>query len=187
MSCLYLFSITMSLQFTQLLNVVSFVTLYMYSLQALSNSGYHWNTQSTRNAWQVWSCNDGILYNIVYYALYLSSCSPIDTFGRHQLQEWYCQLISIQMIKKEGPGLCFNIKTIFPGMGVPIIKVRQSWWDCLIFLMGILILVRAHPYIKMTPSFVRNFDTFTENYTKSDHTYNRSECVHFKLDKKNHV
>ena len=40
-----------------------------------------------------------------------------------------------------GPELCLNIKTIFVGMGIPMLKVRCSW-ECLIFDMGIFILVR---------------------------------------------
>ena len=43
-------------------------------------------------------------------------------------------------------GHCFNIKTGFPGMGMSCIKIRW-WWDCLIFIMGILTLARWHFYI----------------------------------------
>ena len=45
---------------------------------------------------------------------------------------------------------CLNIKTIFPDMGISIIKIRQSW-DCLIFIMGAPILVRRHLYIETGP------------------------------------
>ena len=44
---------------------------------------------------------------------------------------------------------CLIIKMIFPGMGIPIIKIRQSW-DCLIFIIGIPMLARWHLYIGMT-------------------------------------
>ena len=37
----------------------------------------------------------------------------------------------------------FNIKTVFPGIGIPIIKIRRSW-DRLIFIMRIPILVTWH-------------------------------------------
>ena len=37
-----------------------------------------------------------------------------------------------------------NIKTIFPGRRIAIVKIRWSW-DCLIFIMGILIFVIWHP------------------------------------------
>ena len=48
------------------------------------------------------------------------------------------------------PGPCFNIKLIFPCMGIPMLKIR--WLrDCLIFNMGIPILVRQHFYIEMAP------------------------------------
>ena len=42
--------------------------------------------------------------------------------------------IEIQWGSSPGPNL--NIKMVFPGMGIPIIKIRQSL-DCLIFVMGI--------------------------------------------------
>ena len=44
--------------------------------------------------------------------------------------------------------LCFDIKTIFPGMRLSILKIRLSW-DRLIFTMGIPILVRQHDYFEM--------------------------------------
>ena len=50
------------------------------------------------------------------------------------------------------PGAYFNIKTILPGIGISIIKIRQPW-DCLIFIMGIHILVRRHLYIETSPCF----------------------------------
>ena len=33
-----------------------------------------------------------------------------------------------------GFGTCFNIETILPGIGIPLIKIRWSW-DCLIFIL----------------------------------------------------
>ena len=42
-----------------------------------------------------------------------------------------------------------NIKTVFPGMDIVIIKIRQPW-DCCIFITGILELVqRCHVDIEM--------------------------------------
>ena len=41
-----------------------------------------------------------------------------------------------------------SIKTVFPALGIPIIKMR--WFsDCLIFIMGISIPARLHLYIEM--------------------------------------
>ena len=56
------------------------------------------------------------------------------------------------------PGPCLNIKTIFPDIRVPIIKMR---WPshCLTFLMGIFILVRWHIYIEMTPDLPSDMQT----------------------------
>ena len=44
----------------------------------------------------------------------------------------------------------FDIMTTFPGMGIPMFKIRQSW-NCLIFNMGIPILVRQHLYTETAP------------------------------------
>ena len=44
--------------------------------------------------------------------------------------------------------LYFNIKTVFPSIGIPIIKVRWLW-DSLVSVVGIPILVRRHVYIEM--------------------------------------
>ena len=44
----------------------------------------------------------------------------------------------------------FNIKTVFLGMGIPMLKIRRSQ-DHLIFNMGMPILVRQHLYIEMAP------------------------------------
>ena len=41
------------------------------------------------------------------------------------------------------PGPCLNIKIVFPGMVISIIKVRWSWDSC-IFKMGVPIPVRKH-------------------------------------------
>ena len=43
-----------------------------------------------------------------------------------------------------------NIKMVFSGMDISIIKTRQSW-DCLIFIMEIPIPLRQHVYIETAP------------------------------------
>ena len=48
------------------------------------------------------------------------------------------------------PGNRLNTKTVFPGMVIPIIKIRRSS-DRLIFILGINILVRRRPYIETAP------------------------------------
>ena len=45
---------------------------------------------------------------------------------------------------------CLNICTVFPAMGISIIKIRRSW-DRLIFIMGIPILVRQQFYTEAAP------------------------------------
>ena len=48
------------------------------------------------------------------------------------------------------PGSRLNIKTVFPGYGIPKFKIRRSQ-DRLIFKMGINILVSRHLYIETAP------------------------------------
>ena len=48
------------------------------------------------------------------------------------------------------PGPRLNIKTVFPSMGIPTLKIRWSR-DRLIFNIGIPILVRRHLYIETAP------------------------------------
>ena len=52
--------------------------------------------------------------------------------------------------KQPGPRL--NIKTIFPVMGTPMLKIRRSR-DCLNFNMGIPKLVRRRLYIETAPRY----------------------------------
>ena len=47
-------------------------------------------------------------------------------------------------------GPCLNIKTVFPGMGISMLKIRQSW-DCLIFNMIIPILGWTVFILRQTP------------------------------------
>ena len=45
------------------------------------------------------------------------------------------------------PWAPFKIKTIFPGIGIHIISLRW-FWDLLIFIMGLMMLVKEHLYIE---------------------------------------
>ena len=48
------------------------------------------------------------------------------------------------------PGLWLNIKTVFPSMGIAMLKIRQLQ-DHLIFNLGIPILLRQHLYFELAP------------------------------------
>ena len=48
------------------------------------------------------------------------------------------------------PWAPFNIKTIFPGVGISNINISWSW-DCLIFMMEITMLERWHLYTETQP------------------------------------
>ena len=49
-----------------------------------------------------------------------------------------------------GTGSCLNIKIAFLGIGILIIKIRESW-DHFIFIMEIYMLIRQHLYIETGP------------------------------------
>ena len=52
-------------------------------------------------------------------------------------------------------GPCFNIKIIWAGIGIHIIKIKWSW-DCLIFIMEIPTLTKWHLYIAMAARSLAN-------------------------------
>ena len=60
-----------------------------------------------------------------------------------------CLLQKMQKIGTGAIGVC-QYKDSFPGMGIPMLKIRWSW-DHLIFNMGIPIPVRRHLYIETAP------------------------------------
>ena len=51
-------------------------------------------------------------------------------------------------------------------MGIPVLKIRQSW-DCLMFNMGIPILVGQHLYIDTAPSFLNGQPDLVESLDTS--------------------
>ena len=57
---------------------------------------------------------------------------------------WCCQMLA---------GSCLDIKTAFSGIGISTLQIRWSR-DCLIFITGILILIRRHVCIEMAPRFL---------------------------------
>ena len=73
----------------------------------------------------------------------------ITVYGPSQ-QLWTC-------VSKAG--LCFNIKTVFPVKGIPVIKMTLSW-DRLVFIIGISMLVRWHLDIETAPGI----KTWLSNY-----------------------
>ena len=77
------------------------------------------------------NCHHRWTVKILLYSLHCKS-----------LTSWAARIVFMET------GPCFNIKMIFPDIGIPIIKIQLSW-DCLILIMRIL--VRLHFYIKMVP------------------------------------
>ena len=73
-----------------------------------------------------------------------------------------CQLsYGAEILSYLGP--CFSIQTMFPGMGISIIKMRWSH-DHLIFIMGIPILVRWHHYTDPAPWWARDKKVLRPSY-----------------------
>ena len=95
--------------------------------------------------------NDGSLHKgpIVYkrhFRVITSSEIAPCQFIRQTFSSTYCNLCSTI-------GPCLKIKTVFPDMGVSIVKIKQSK-DRLIFIMGIPILVRY--LIETAPQWFSN-------------------------------
>ena len=61
-------------------------------------------------------------------------------------------MVLVFCMKDKDSGARFNIKTVFPRYGIPILKIRRSW-DRLIFNIGIPILVRWHLNNEMAPRY----------------------------------
>ena len=74
--------------------------------------------------------------------------------------KWPCLILEISapgktcIILKRRPGPSPNITAVFPGMGIPMLKIRRSP-DRFIFNMGIPILVRWHLYSE-TASWIQS-------------------------------
>ena len=70
------------------------------------------------------------------------------SFSLHNIQQTACGKGCEMQHQLTGPRL--NIKTVFLGMEMSVLKIRRSR-DRLIFNMGILILLRRHLYIDAAP------------------------------------
>ena len=89
-------------------------------------------------------------------------------------------LIEFKLIDRILSGPCLIIKKVFPGMGIPMLKIRQPQ-DHLISNMGIPILVRWHLYIEMPPGAWFNVKMTSYQYRKShcgDKTILRPSYLH---------
>ena len=92
--------------------------------------------------------------------------SPILNLSRHQKSwvHWFshqdcrksfyitviCRQANKATVYVQDPRACFNIKTIIPGIRIPITKISQSQ-NRLIFVMAIHLLARWHLYIERGP------------------------------------
>ena len=81
----------------------------------------------------------------------------VGTWGRQNAprslvpsQETMCSLYGKEFLEISQSGPRLNKKTVFPGIGIPMLKIRRSW-DCLIFNMGIPILISWYLYVEMQP------------------------------------
>ena len=58
--------------------------------------------------------------------------------------------------------MCLNIKSVFSGMGIPMLKIRRLQ-DNLIFNMGFPILVRRHLHIETVNPLIPSFQMSRSN------------------------
>ena len=97
----------------------------------------------------------GIFVNYVIVHMPVINQLSAELFWRNinTKNVYVCTCVIFWHCKKAGP--CFSIKNVFPGMGISIFRIRQSW-DHLIFMGGIPthVLVRWHLYIETVPSLL---------------------------------
>ena len=93
------------------------------------------------------------------FSLLFSFTFAVSRIHRHIIPPWV--LTTAPCLREDWVPLCvsvrtsqpephFNIKPVFPGMGISIMKVRLTW-DRLIFIIGIAMLVRRHLFIETAP------------------------------------
>ena len=73
-----------------------------------------------------------------------------DKIPYYELYSYLNFLLPLDTLQCNGSWACLNVKTLFPGMMIPMLKTRRSL-NHLIFNMGIPILVRQHFYIETVP------------------------------------
>ena len=107
----------------------------------------------------------------------LHMCKSVTSFDHYNHNQgifpklWYfSQDFSYEIMnplwnESQEPVLHLNIKTFFPGMGIPMLKIRQSQ-ECLIFNMWIPLLVRRHLYIETGPRLPA--DTVLTQYKRTN-------------------
>ena len=86
---------------------------------------------------------------------------PVTFIYEYSIFKWLAHLlvpnlhirVVVNWFTERIPGPRLNVNPVFPGVGIAITKIRRSW-DCLIFIMGIPILVRRHRYIEMSPGLL---------------------------------
>ena len=73
--------------------------------------------------------------------------NPGEYICRHPVM---CPSILDWWVNTQEIGPWFNIQIILYGIRIPIVKIRW-WWNCLIFWLGIPLLIRQNLYIETLP------------------------------------
>ena len=97
---------------------------------------------------------------------------PANDKNRNGIYVWvyglYHSHVCPRRDKLSGPRL--NIKTVFPGTGIPMLKIRRSW-NRLIFNIEIPILVRRHLYTETAPRVAIASSTLSTLFKHTLHVY----------------
>ena len=93
------------------------------------------------------------IHNGIYYSgkIYTESGTSLTHFLHLPLSYFVHYHVIKDHVIMALTGPWFNIKIVFPGMGISIIKIERLW-DRLVFIVGIRILVRQHLYVELVPS-----------------------------------
>ena len=92
---------------------------------------------------------------VIYIAYFLLLCKQV-IYGSLSDMASNIQTFSNAFFMTENLGPVSIWRSSFPDMGIPMLKIRQSW-DHLIFNKGIPLLVRWHLYIEMAPWFLHDW------------------------------
>ena len=127
-----------------LLSLELWKTWFLFSVSQLLWSSVGISKHRYRFAWQItepYRC-----WNIISWGF--------KSYENFTIKLHHMKILNPAFLK--GPGPCFNIKTIFWGMWISIVKIKLSW-DCFIFIMGIHLLSRWLLGNEMAPASWASF------------------------------
>ena len=121
--------------------------------------------------------------NISYVILVCDLCIPCPLLTLLHTILWHITLITrithhpfcLETLVSQA-GSRFNIKNVFPGMAISIIKIIWSW-DRLIFIMVMSILARRHLYIEIPIKKFHDFSMTSPGQNPNFQTHKKNQYL----------